>query len=165
MSIEAVLRNHFSRYPAMQIQDVYKLLHQAALGSEHAISDPEGAREWMKRELAELGSGIDEDTIDPISPDGEIVRVHLRPFIAQGGDPETLLAAFIRTANEFHGDKTILEIYWKTATELRHFSSEAMGGFIESIRAEDYPAVHHSVIYENTYRPAYRVLWRKFIDE
>ena len=164
MSIEAVLHVHFSRYPAMQIQDVYKLLHQAAFGSEHAISNPEDARKWMERELAEMGSGSDGITIDPISADGQIVRVHLRPFLAQGGNLETLLVAFIRTANEFHSDKNTLESYWKIATGMMQFSPIKMDEFIGSMRAEGYPALHHSPMYEKMYRPAYRVIWRKFID-
>jgi hypothetical protein len=61
---------------------LYKLLHQAILGSGHAISDLEGARKWLERELTEMDSRYDETAIDPISPDGEIVRVHLRPIIA-----------------------------------------------------------------------------------
>lgn len=165
MSIEAILRDHFSRYPAIQIQDMYKLLHQATLGSGHAISDLESARIWLERELTEMGSGYEEAAIDPISPDGEIVRVHLRPFIARGGDSEMLLTAFIRSANEFHGDKTTLETYWKTATGMKHFLSDEMDRFIASVRANHYPAVHHSAVYESTYHPAYRVICRKFIDD
>ena len=108
MTIKTVLHAHFSRYPAMQIQDVYKLLHQAAFGSEHAISNPEGARQRLENELAEMGVGPDEPIFDPISADEQIVRVHLRPFIAQGGDPEMLLMAFIQTAEEFRSNRQIL---------------------------------------------------------
>ena len=165
MSIKTILRDHFSRYPAMQLQDVYKLLHQAALGSEHAISNPDDAKRWMERELAEMGSRYDEVTIDPISPDGQIVRVHLRPFIAQGGTPEILLSAFIHTANEFHGDKNVLESYWKAATEMMHFLPEEMDGFMGPMRAGNYPAVHHSVAFVSTYHPAYRVVLRKLLDD
>jgi hypothetical protein len=96
MAIGSILRAQFLRYPAIQIQDVYKLIHQAALGSEHAISNLDGARKWMERELAEMGAGSDEPVIDPISTDHQIVRIHVRPFVAQGGNPETLLDAFIR---------------------------------------------------------------------
>jgi len=165
MSIETILRAHFSRYPAMQIQDVYKLLHQAALGSEHAISNPEGAKKRLERELVEMGRGTDGVAIDPISPDGRIVRVHLRPFVAQGGDPEVLLAAFIHTANEFQGDKRILTEYWEVATNSMQFSSADMDEFIKPLGEKDYPAVHHSSIYEKNYQPAYRVVLREFIDE
>jgi len=163
MIFETILRDHFARYPAIQVQDVYKLIHQAALGSEHAIADPKSAREWMERELAEMGPGPDEPVVDPISGDGEIVRVHLRPFIAGGGDSDALLDAFIRTANEFGGDKSMLESYWKIAMSM-HFSHAEMDAFIEPLRAQDYPAVHHSEAYEREYRPAYRVVLRTLID-
>ena len=164
MIFETILRDHFARYPAIQVQDVYKLIHQAALGSEHAIADPKSAREWMERELAEMGPGPDEPVVDPISGDGKIVRVHLRPFIADGGDPDVLLDAFIRTANEFRGDKNTLESYWKMVIEMPHFSRVEMSAFIVPLRAQNYPAVHHSEAYERAYRPAYRVILRTLIN-
>ena len=163
MSLEAVLRSHFARYPSMQIQDAYKLIHQAALGSEHAITNPESARKWMESELAGRSAGPDESVVDPISDDGQIVRVHLRPFVSQGGDPDTLLDAFIRIANEFRGDIQVLKNYWNTATARQYFPSTEMDGFIESAQARNYPAEHHSLEYERLYRPAYRVVWRKYI--
>lgn len=163
MTFESILQNHIKRYPSMQIQDVYKLIHQAALGSEHAISNPESARKWMERELAEMGAGPDEPVVDPISDDEQIVRVHLRPFVAQGGDPDTLLDAFIRTANEFRGDIQVLKNYLDIAIATQHFPSAVMDEFIESMHARNYPAMHHSPEYERLYRPAYRVVWRKLI--
>lgn len=163
MTIEAILRAHIARYPSMQIQDLYKLIHQAAMGSEHAISSATAPCQRLERELAEMGTGPEETMIDPISPDGQIVRVHLRPFLSRGGDFEILLNAFIQTANKFRGDRRVLQDYWNAATGLHHFSSADMGAFIESAGAESYPAVHHSAEYERLYRPAYRVVWRKFV--
>ena len=163
MTFKEILQEHLLRYPAIQIQDVYKLIHQASMGSEHAISGVAGAREWMERELSEMGTGPDEPVVDPISADGQIVRVHLRPYVLQGGDTEALLNAFIRTANEFRGDLQLLDGYWKTAMDMQHFSPAQMKSFIESMQTQNYPAVHHSPEFENLYRPAYRVVWRKFI--
>ena len=162
MTFESILRSHITRYPAMQIQDVYKLVHQAALGSEHAVSSPEHARQWMEREIAEMGAGPVEPVIDPISEDGQMLRVHLRPFVAQGGNPEILLDAFVRTANEFQGNVEYLKKYWKIATGIEHFSTVEMGKFIRSMQVQDFPAMHHSSEYESLYRPAYRVVWQKF---
>jgi len=133
------------------------------MGSEHAISSLEGARNWMERELAEMGAGPDEPIMDPISEDGQIVRVHLRPFVAGGGAPETLLDAFIRTANEYRGDAQVLKNYWNIATGIGYYSLAEMDDYIQSMQAQNYPAVHHSLKYESLYRPAYRVIWRKFI--
>jgi hypothetical protein len=74
-----------------------------------------------------------------------------------------LLNAFIRTANECRGDIQVLKKNWKTATEIQCFPSTEMDEFIESMQAQNYPAVHHSHEYERLYRPAYRVVWRKLI--
>lgn len=128
------------------------------MGSGHAVSDIESARSWLTRELVEMGKDPPEPLIDPISPDGEIARVHLRPFVAAGLDPEILLDAFIRTANEYHGDVRLLERFWRAATAIPLFPAARMDEFIQSMKVQNYPAVHHSPEYEQLYRPAYRVV-------
>src|SRR5262249_47815609 len=60
------------RYPRMELADVYKLLHQAAMGSGHAIEDPAEARAKLEEELTHLGEGPDDPVADPISPDGKV---------------------------------------------------------------------------------------------
>jgi len=162
--IETILQSQLRRYPEMRIQDVYKLLHQAALGSEHAVSDPESARRWLTRELAEMGEGGSEPLIDPISPSAEIGRIHLRPYIASGHNPDLLLDAFIHTANEYRGDTQLLEQYWKDAVGMAEFSTREMDEFFNALKEKNYPAVHHSVEYEKLYRPAYRVVAFAFIS-
>jgi hypothetical protein len=88
------------------------------LGSEHAVTNEAAARDWLEREIAGLGPGPEEPLIDVIACDGRIARVHLRPFLAGGGDPEALLRAFVRTANEHHGSGRELRAAWRTATIL-----------------------------------------------
>lgn len=158
---ESILQSHFDRYPEMQIQDIYKLIHQAALGSEHAVTDRHAACLWLEREIMQLGDNNSEPMIDPISADGLIVRVHLRPFLAQNANLEALLTAFIRTANEYHGDEQTLKKYWDIATCSGIFPRAAMEDFIQSMQG--YPAVHHSAIYTQRYRPAYRVILQKYL--
>lgn len=161
MSFAVILGAHIERYPDMQIQDVYKLMHQAAMGSEHAVESQEYARAWMFRELSEMGVGQMEPVIDRISDD--IVRIHLRPFVAGGGDVEALLTAFIRTANEYRGNFELLESYWENSSHLLSYSASEVNAFIKIKRAEGFPAVHHSAVFENNYRPAYRVIWKAFL--
>jgi hypothetical protein len=128
-SIHRLLRLHLDRYPLLQLEDLYKLLHQGVLGSEHAVTSPSGAREWLEREIAGLGPGPEEPLIDPISGDGRIARVHLRPFLAGGGDQEALLTAFVRTANEHHGSRREFEAAWHLAESLAgHDEARAMPG-------------------------------------
>jgi hypothetical protein len=95
--------------------DLYKLIYQAAMGPEHAVSDEAGARKWLLEEIRNLGSGPEEPLVDSISPDGGVVRVHLRPFVRAKADVEQLLDAFLYTAHEFHGSTQRLETYSKDA--------------------------------------------------
>lgn len=160
------MQSHLTRYPAMQIRDVYKLIHQAALGSEHAISNPEAAYAWLERELSEMGDGMDEPVADSISADGEIARIHLRPFLATGKSPKILFDAFLRTAKEYRGNVNTLEQYWKIAVTLcmrQSFPVVDMDEFIQRMKVQEYSAAHHSDEYKKLYRPAYRVVWRKIL--
>jgi hypothetical protein len=160
--IKHILKNQFIRYPALQIQDLYKLLHQAALGSEHAVPDEESAWNRLNRELAEMGDGPLEPLVDPISADGGIVRIHMRPYLAAGHDPELLLAAFIRTAKEYHGEYHLLEQFWQEAVHMAYFSAVLMDEFIHSMKTQNHPAIHHSSEYHRIYRPSYRVVASAF---
>jgi hypothetical protein len=106
--------------------------------------------------------------VDPISPDGRIVRVHLRPYLAAGGDTDGLLAAFVRTAQEYHGTLEQLQRFWNYAVALAAagqfpLSADPLTTFWEQMGAQGYAAVHHSAGYGRTYHPAYRVVLRELL--
>jgi hypothetical protein len=163
-----MLTTQVLRYPQLEIQDLYKLISQASLGSEHAVGDLEGARRWLMRELHELARGPEEPIVDPISPDGRIVRVNLRPYLANSEDLAALLEAFVRTGREYRGTGATLQCYWHYAEHmatvgLLAFAPEALQRFFTKMQAEGFPAVHHSPTYTSAYRPAYRVVLYKFL--
>jgi hypothetical protein len=165
---QSIALEHCSRYPELQVQDLYKLTHQAALGSEHAVKDIRTARQWLAREIDQLPDVSTERIIDPINPDQSIVRVHLKPYIDAGGDPERLLRSFIRTANEYKGSIELLKQYWKwietsaSCGELP-FPPEVLDSMIVRMASLDFPAVHHSKQYKAAYAPHYRVIARRFL--
>jgi hypothetical protein len=159
VTFQTILANHQSRYPLMQARDVYKLIHQAVLGSEHAIPNPQTARTRLDEELQRLANPHPEPAIDPISPDGEMVRVHLFAFVAQGGQVEHLLESFLRTGREYHGASYLLETYLQAAVPL----VPDLRDILPSLQVQGYPALHHSAAYREHYCPAYRVVFRKFL--
>ena len=172
--MEQVLQFHFDRYPKMQPDDLYKLLHQAAMGSEHAIPNREAASQWMDRELAMLqqsgAASPDEALYEPLSPDGRLVRVNLRPHLQAGGGTDLLLDAFVRTGEEFSGDPLALESYCERAVELARqgslpFPHKKLEAHFAMLKREGYPVVHHSKSYADAYRPAYRVVLRDLLTE
>ena len=171
--LEQVLEVHTARYPEMEPDDLYKLLHQAALGSEHAVGDRGAARLWLSREIESLHPSDSETSgeplTEPLSPDGRIVRVNLRPFLARGGDPEALLDAFVRTGEQYRGDKATLDHYCQIAIQLASerrlpFSPTELEARFAELEGQGYPAVHHTSRYNDAYRPAYRVVLRELLS-
>jgi hypothetical protein len=164
-----IIQEQLSRHPLMQERDIYKLLHQAAMGSEHSVNDETSARLWLLEEIAQIGNSPADPLWEEISPDGQVLRVNLRPFLEKGFDPESLLQAFLRTANEYQRDEQRLRCYSGWTQELIYEGMiplllSGFSEFIEEMRQLGFPAVHHSLVYEQTYRPAYRVVVRNFLQ-
>jgi hypothetical protein len=117
-----------------------------------------------------LQEGPQEPIVDFISPSTQIVRVNLRPYIHSGGDPASLLEAFIKTANEFRGDPKDLRRYWFHAKQMvadgiLAFEMSTMEAFFLRVEEEHFPAVHHSSLYEEVYHPAYRVVHLAYLSD
>ncbi len=169
MSIKDIILKEIIKYPAMETRDIYKFIHQAAMGSEHAVKDTAAVRKWMENEIANLDWNHTEALIDTLSHDGNIVRVNLRPYLKDGYDPEKLLKAFINTANEYKSNKGTLEKYIEIVLEMIDNGEiifpavEAKKYFVEQ-KLKGFPAVHHSKKYEDLYSPAYRVVDVKYIS-
>jgi hypothetical protein len=167
---QVIVADHLRRYPAMQLEDVYKLAHQSCLGSEHAVADRDDAKRRLEEELARLDEGSEEPMVDPIRPDGRIVRVHLRPLVAGGGDAAQLLEAFVRTANEFEGSNALLKSFWTDVEAMAAagrvpFAQADAEAYWRRMEALEHAAVRHSAVYRATYRPAYRVVAAEFLPE
>lgn len=151
--------------PEMRVQDAYKWLFHATLGGEHAVTDDAGPRRWMTREWATLTAPRPgESETQRLDPDGRVLRVHLRPYRGRGGDSEMLLAVFVASARQFRAPRSAFVEAW-TALDRRlsrgrigHVDRNAWATLDRGMRAQGYPAVHHSPEYETAYRPAYRVV-------
>ena len=161
--VSQLLSAHLERYPAMQLDDIYKLLHQAALGPGHAVDNPAAARKRLDEELAALGEAPDELLQDVISPDGRLGRVHLRPYLASGGDPDALHRAFVETANSYPASLDKLAKFCGCLGDLAAaggipFAREEVLAYFGKIARDGYPVVHHSEAFRHAYHPAYRVI-------
>lgn len=161
--VSQLLSAHLQRYPAMQLDDIYKLLHQAALGPEHAVDNPGAARKRLDAELAGIEAASNEPAQDVISPDGRLGRVHLRAFLAAGGDPDALHRAFVETAASYPASPDKLAKFCGCLGDLAAaggipFAPEEVTAYFDHIAQQGYPAVHHSEAFRQAYRPAYRVV-------
>lgn len=149
----------------LQIADAYKWLVQATQGGEHALGSRAALWERLEREWKELTAPLPgEPLIEPLRPDGAIVRVHLRPFRAAGGQPAALLDAFYAGAAAWFPDPALLRTTWShlgislQARDQGHLSHAAWVALDTRLAQQGYPAISHSPHYTTHRRPAYRVL-------
>ena len=151
--------------PDLRIEDAYKWLFHAARGGEHAVASETAVRLWLDREWETLGPPQSGEPLwTPLTADGRVGRLNLRPYKAQGGSREALLAAFLAGAEAFDADPARFRRAWHAlGRELKQrpvgrLTADEWRRFDRARRAEKYPAIHHSPEYEQARRPAYRVL-------
>jgi hypothetical protein len=166
--MNALIQTHLARYSQFEVMDAYKLLHQATFGPGYLITNKKTAREWLDSECEQLTPSGNEPLVENIHPDGLIIRMHLRPYLACGGKTKVLLDAFIRSAEQVPDAPELMAQRWSAfeawcqpggAYAARFDPQEVLllGRFR---RQEQWPATHHSPAYQNAYRPHYRVLTR-----
>ena len=166
--VSQLLGHHLQRYPLMQLEDLYKLLQQAALGAGHALDDVDLLRQQFDAEVASMGSGPEELVADPISPDGRLARVHLRAYAEAGHQSEALFEAFVQTAREYPPAPEKLAKFCACVADLAAtggipFDQPEVARYFETIASDGYPIVRHSAVFRKAYRPAYRVVCLDFL--
>jgi hypothetical protein len=159
------LTDQVRRYPDMKVEDFYKFVHQAAFGNGHLITDEGAARGYLRSELDSVTADDKEPLIDPLSPDGSVVRINLRTFKARNLDVTKLGDVMIESAKKFTPDRRRFERWWDEVADAADrrklpFYAATLTNFGAARALEDYPAVHHSAAYSKSYQPAYRVVLR-----
>ena len=163
-----LLGHHLQRYPLMQLDDVYKLLQQSALGAGHALDDVKALRTTFDAEIASMGSGPGEPVADVISPDGRLARIHLRAYLEAGHNTNALFDAFVQTAREYPSAPDKLVKFCGCVADLAAgggitFDPVEVARYFAKIARESYPIVRHSAAFRKAYKPAYRVVCLDFL--
>ena len=175
---EAVSRQ-MDLYPESRVQDIYKDFCQDNLGPGHLIPNPEAAREYLFSELAEYRADLDSARYEkpavryvPVGDRGNYVRVDLSAVLDGLLEAETLLDAFVRSANE---GKTLSEGEWteKWASVAAVIRKEYPNipdadndlAAIDSLMADDHYILHHSAAFEAAYHPHYRIVAKDIFEE
>jgi len=168
-SFRAFLIEHLRRRPRMEVRDVYKLLYQGVFGVAHIMG--EKAWERLKEEAERVAQMdyLDEPLVEPVSVDGGVVRVNLRPYIRQGGDLGALYRAMLESSVH-EGDPAEFASLWgvfkEAAAELKlDFDDETIRLYDRSLEEKGPEPRHHSAAYREAYYPAYRVVMRRMFEE
>mgnify|MGYP002508335113 FL=1 len=161
--LRAVLSAHGARYPAMEPQDVVKLVYQNEFGGGHLVTDPAQSLERLRAEHAAVprapGAPLAEDIGNGLA------RVMLGAVEEREYPLEALNRDFARSAALHRGDmdrfRQKLEVLRQMAWEGAFgFSLQALEDYLGPYLASGCPPVSHSVSYRAAYHPAYRVVLR-----
>jgi hypothetical protein len=155
---------HLAQRPAMQSQDIYKLLYQGVRGPDHLITARDEFVVRLRAEWESVSADDSEPLLEHIRPDKSLARVNLRPYKALGGDVDTLIADCLETAQCVWGTPDDLRQTWTAFVGICR-TEPAMAFPLDEVSALSrwleklaYPAVHHSERYRDLYRPAYRLV-------
>lgn len=159
-----LLITHCRSHPELQIQDVFKLLHQSAFGCEHFVSSLCTATSHIAEEYYDLRDK-NASLIEPL--DGDYSRVPLS-YIDRGLSAETLGRLFVASSKpEPNGMAVLLEKLEVTkqliCDGLLPFSKEEFDEALGNWKNSGYGALHHSDTFKASYQPAYRVINNRFV--
>ncbi len=159
------LLTHVASHPRATIQDWIKFVFQATFGGGHLLDD---AAEVASRIRAEVRSLRDSTEKEPgrilCEPLGEgLCRLDVVAAEAAGVGAEAIARVFSATAQS---SPDSVPIYIRRLQRLREAcrSGELAGpvaeveSYIDAQAAQGYPAVGHSAIYREVYRPGYRIM-------
>lgn len=160
----AALAQELRLHPDAAADDAYKFLHQGVFGPGHAIDDRQSAARALEEEAAGLTpTSVADPLCQPLGGPTPMARIHLRPFLAAGGDIAALLDVFVASAAVAAGTAADMDAALAAAVAVLVKDGHwGLAGELESmakgLAAGSYPAVSHSERYRNAYKPAYRVV-------
>lgn len=156
---------HYEKYPALEVQDLFKYLFHSTFGCEHLISSLERVTEYLGREANEVTESGTDATEEL---DGEYVRLHLG-CLGLGLRIQTLARIFYLSAKKEPEGKKKLEEKLRVAREMVRegtlpLSAAEFDSLADEWRNMGYPAIHHSDTFRELYHPHYRVIARKYAE-
>lgn len=164
-----ILRQHFTWYPEMQLQDVYKLLYQGVMGSEHLAPSRQKFISRLQKEFDSLPPDIHLTLLEPIRADRKLFRLNLRAYKTHQPSIDPIISFFLDTVGLTSGTKVELVNIWHVVAQWYDqshreiFSVSSLRQFNHWLEQENYPAVHHSEVYRENYQPSYRLISDQFI--
>ena len=176
--VRDAIARQLEMYPQSRVQDIYKNFCQDNLGPGHLIPNQDAAKDYLLSELASYREDLDSARYAkpglryvPVGDRGNYVRVDLSVVLDGLVDADTLLDAFVRSANE---GKTLSEQQWKrkwsavAAVVRKDFQDipDAARDLarIDTLLTQGHLILHHSDEFNAEYHPHYRIVSREVFE-
>jgi hypothetical protein len=177
-AIKDAIDDQFGQYPESRVTDIYKNFCQDNLGPGHLIPNPQSARDYLLSELQEYREDLDSARYDkpalrytPVGDKHNYVRVDLSVVLDGLIDEETLLDAFVRSANEGRilSEKDWVRKWHRVADVIRRRypdipGAEADLAALDSLVGAGDLIMHHSDAFDAAYHPHYRIVARDIFE-
>lgn len=165
MEFHEYLLNQMKRHPSMQPQDIVKLCYQAAFGADHLLTDKEAAYQYFQSEFFSVDSAS-IPLYEEISP--HFCRINLAAWKKLNLPPQWLFQMFACSASSPHGSEELFDRYIEIAHSLIESgnitaSVTEWANFRKHYESCGIRPLHHSQLYRDHERPAYRVILSSFI--
>jgi hypothetical protein len=165
-----ILIKHDQKYPHMEIQDFLKLIYQRVFGPRH-LHQPtlEAIKKYIQNELSEHIFEID-DSLVPIG--GGFIRLPLSFIKQKKMNIQDCAELFLKSmqTSPIRNEKrelmfkkyahTLLDLI---ASKVIKFDYDDAKNLIQTYIDEGIKPMHHSNMYKDMYKPAYRVIKQKYL--
>ena len=138
------------------------------MGPLHIMHNREKAFSELKKEFKRIGQDNieDEKLLEPVSIDGKVVRVNLRPYKKEINDIELLFKAMVESAKNFIPDREKLTNLWQKFKGLVQkgeldFDYNEIKLFETNKNLKKDTYIKHSEIYRKTEKPSYRIVLKE----
>ena len=159
MEIIEILKIHANKYPQMTPQDAVKLIYQNEFGGGHLIKDKETCLKRMYLEFESIEKCDTEEKHEYIG--NNVIRVNLKALKKE--DLINLCESFITSAKIHKGStlafKYKLKLLWENFDSIGFkFTKDQLKEYLKEYKSENYPMVSHSKVYNEFYKPSYRIV-------
>ena len=167
LAVRMAIEHQFASYPESTLQDVYKAFYQEHFGPEHMITDTDAVRQYLDYELTNMSNERGSLYYESIGIDGNYVRVYLKSVVDGLITADELMQAFLDSAEARQEPAVEWSSKWEAIVQV---IDEIKPGFCVDERTAlrqaslDNKAVHHSLIYNDTYHPHYRIIERSIFE-
>lgn len=162
------INNILEIYPEATLQDIYKSFFQDMFGPEHIIVDTASVSKYLQFELENM-----EETSMPYYESAgtgdNFIRVSLQTVKDSLISEEELLNLFIASANSER--KVSIDDWIEEWGIIKGFVPSDIKDFqtdnerIEMVLDSGQYAIHHSRIYNELYKPHYRIIRKELFEE
>lgn len=168
---EEFIRTYLQKYPEATLQDIYKGSFQDVFGPAHMLTDRTEVENYIQYEINHADT-LSGDEYEPCSWQGRFYRVNLS-VVKEGKVPmDVFVDAFMQSANGI--DTTLTSAWleeWKLILQgvkaevphLKHFAEDSLA--ISQLLEKGQYVVHHSKVFDETYRPHYRIIRKDLFEE